>query len=215
MRYLTTFAVKRDIFRAFFGHSTEANGINPSPYQALHPPAQSTADSRPCSLPGSDLILGSPEGSPRPEAAIPTAPEPTGSSPPSSPLASTSPPGEISSQLVHSTSAWQLARQYSTPSERNILTVISPISPYDEGVFRVERPNVEKVLQMTKVLDVRGQNVEHVYMSHSDMAGLKFVDGKTIIRQAYKTSNHTIFKIPIGIVDTLKHQYESMTSMSR
>ncbi len=37
------------------------------------------------------------------------------------------------------------------------------------------------------------------------MAKLKFVDNKTIIQQAYKTSNYIIFKISIDIVDTLKH----------
>jgi len=58
---------------------------------------------------------------------------------------------------------------------------------------------------MIKVLDVCEQNVEHIYISYNNMAKLKFVDDKTIIRQAYKTSNYIIFKISIDIVDILKH----------
>lgn len=48
-------------------------------------------------------------------------------------------------------------------------------------------------------------------MSHNDMTGLKFIDGKTIVQQAHKTKKQIIFKISLNIVDKLKHQYEAMT----
>ncbi len=47
--------------------------------------------------------------------------------------------------------------------------------------------------------------MEHIYISYNNIAKLKFVDDKTIIQQAYKTSNSIIVKISIDIVDTLKH----------
>lgn len=93
----------------------------------------------------------------------------------------------------------------------DVLIVISPISPYDRALFRVERPSVKKILQMTKILDVREQNVEHVYISHDNMIKLKFIDDKTIMQQAHKTKMQIIFKILLNIVDKLKHQYEAMT----
>lgn len=69
----------------------------------------------------------------------------------------------------------------------------------------MERSNVKRILNLTKVLDVRGQNIEHVYMSHSTTIGLKFIDGKTIVRQVDQFKNYVIFKISMGIVDKLKH----------
>lgn len=200
-RYLTTFAVKRDIFCAFFGDAA-------------------TPDT---TIQGSDA---GPTPSPQPSAdtlqphSDPATPKPT-TPPLSTPAQASSAltlahedPIENSSELVHSASAWHLAQQYLRPPQNNVLTIISPVSPYDETSFRVERPSVEGILDLTKVLDVRGQNIEHVYMSHSTTAGLKFIDGKTIVRQVGQFKNHVIFKIPVGIVDKLKHQYEAMTSVS-
>jgi hypothetical protein len=47
-------------------------------------------------------------------------------------------------------------------------------------------------------------------MSHNDITGLKFINGKTIVQQAHKTKKQIIFKISLDIVDKLKHQYEAM-----
>ncbi len=77
-------------------------------------------------------------------------------------------------------------------------------------MFRVERPSVEKILHIVQVLDIREQNVEHIYISYNGIAELKFIDGKTIVQQAYKTKKQIIFKISLGIVDKLKYQYEAM-----
>jgi len=196
-RYLTSFAIKRDIFCAFFGDAATPDNTTQEPDAGPAPSLQS--------------FIGSPQ-----PYSDPATPKPT--TPPLSILAQTSSnltsahedSIEHSSQLVHSASAWHLAQQYSRPSQNNVLTIISPVSPYNETSFRVERPSVEETLN---ILDVRGQNVEHVYMSHSTTAGLKFIDGKTIVRQAGQLQNHVIFKIPVGIVDKLKHQYEAMTSV--
>lgn len=64
---------------------------------------------------------------------------------------------------------------------------------------------------MTKILDVRKQNVKHVYISYNNMIELKFIDDKTIVQQAYKIKMQIIFKISLNIVNKLKHQYKAMT----
>jgi len=91
------------------------------------------------------------------------------------------------------------------------LIVISLISFYDRALFRIEKSSVKKILQMTKILDVRKQNVKHVYISYNNMIELKFIDDKTIVQQAYKIKMQIIFKISLNIVNKLKHQYKAMT----
>lgn len=193
-QYLTAFSVKRDVFCAFFGDAaipdTISRGSAPSPQYCTDSPQQHSG-------PATPKPTTPPLSTPAQASSAPTLP-------PEDPIGN-------SSELVHSASAWHLAQQYTHPPQNNLLTIISPMSPYDETSFRVEIPSVEGILE---VLDVRGQNVEHVYMSHSTTAGLKFIDGKTIVRQVGQLKNHVIFKIPVGIVDKLKHQYEAMTSVS-
>jgi len=217
--YLTTFAVKRDIFQAFFGCTPmtaspasipRVPALQPLLQQGTNLPSHLSARSPPSPTRDPDLTSHSPGHRPQSEPASPPATELTTPLSPTSTQPRFTHTTKRSAETVHSQSAWQLARLYSKPSLNDVLTVISPISPYDQALFRVERPSVEKILQIAKVLDVRGQNVEHVYMSHNDMAGLKFIDGKTIVQQAHKTKKQIIFKIPLGIVDKLKHQYEAM-----
>lgn len=85
------------------------------------------------------------------------------------------------------------------------MIIIFLISLYDRALFRIEKSSVKKILQITKILNVREQNVKHIYMSHNDITRLKFIDDKIIVQQTYKIKKQIIFKISFDIVNKLKH----------
>lgn len=54
------------------------------------------------------------------------------------------------------------------------------MSFYDKILFRVKILNVKEIL---KILNMREQNVEYVYISHNTTIKLKFIDDKIIVQQ--------------------------------
>lgn len=93
------------------------------------------------------------------------------------------------------------------------MIVIFSILLYNQILFRIERLNIKKILQITKILDICKQNVEHIYINYNNynnITELKFINGKTIVQQAYKIKKQIIFKISLDIVNKLKYQYKAI-----
>jgi len=69
----------------------------------------------------------------------------------------------------------------------------------------VERSSIERILNLTKVLDIYKQNIEYIYISYSTTAEFKFINSKTIVQQVDQFKNYIIFKISVNIVNKLKY----------
>ncbi len=220
-RYITSFAVKRDIFHAFFGSSSEADDSldivepEPGPSPLLGSAVEQNQihdnDAPSLSEAGYDTLVSTGDRtlsfSPGPDSAHLLLPA-------TNQTHSPSPPTPRRTHTEHRIAgSWSAVRRMGQDLPPGSLLFLTPLSPLEEGRFEVKqlqkscRTHSER-RDLIKDLKIGGAGVEHLYMTHDSGSGCKFIHGPRIVEDPDNVDN-TIVCVPFTKVDRLKLLWES------
>ena len=200
-RHITSFAVKRDIFHAFFGSPSDREnhlsnvvpelGPLSMPVSAAEQNQTQDNESPPLDDAG-DGTLRCPEHrplsfSPGLDAAQLLLDATTQAHSPSSasPLLTVTEPRVVDS--------WSdVLRMGQSASSDNIL-FLTPLSPLGDGHFNVKQlrrsRNPIENKHLIEDLKIEGAGLEHFYMVHDGESGCKFINGPSVVENPYNANN--------------------------
>ena len=219
-RHVTSFAVKRAIFHAFFGSSSDVDSLRADNEPETEPPALpvSIAEQRQIS-----------------DEEVPSLSDARNNTPvhiEERPLSFNHGPDIMqlvpdASMLVHSPSrprphidhrepciaeSWSVVRRMGQNAPPESLLFLTPLSPLEECQFEVKHLRRSRTRSenqhLIKDLKINGAGVEHLYMTHDDGSGCKFIHGPRIVENPCDMNN-IIVCAPLTKVDRLKLFWES------
>lgn len=223
-QYLTSFAVKRDIFHSFFGgggtSSTQAIVERPpSPHEQgtanatglTAPVAPRTSVARPSphlDPSATPLTTHSEASAPTHTSIVHTPPPLDASAPPLTTHVEDSNPARTPAMQTPQAVIATLPR-----TTRDTLTVVKPHLSFENGRLHVENYPIyddRRNLHLIEALNLGGTNV---YMDFDSRKGCSFIAGLEIVRHPRNVKN-VVVVTPVGLVNKMKELWESKAMVS-
>ena len=193
-RFITTFAVKRDIFHCFFG-CFDTSSTHPDADLSIQKPTANALciEDMPMPLISSAVDL------------VVTAQRPV------SQVASSDARVKGLSPLTHTTNSWSAVVELLSQRRTGYLTFLTPVQ-LQEGQFRVKYLPISRMADGNRHLVTQlgvASRSDHQYMDHDGRTGWKFVEERIIVEDPYSVGS-VIVRLSAPQADILKDRWNSI-----